>query len=122
MNFLAEMQILQGKLRQAAATSQEVISKLGERASIHSSRAYSRLSLLSREWNELDLAASQMQQAITLGEQAGQNIYMSTIYLASVQVLWARGEVKEAMAFRAQLELSQGNLAQAEHWGEKAGI
>jgi LuxR family maltose regulon positive regulatory protein len=145
MNFLAEMQIVQGKLHQAAATSQEVISKLAGRASIHSSRASSRLGHLSREWNELNQAAQYMQQAITLGEQAGQEVYMSPIYLASAQVHWARGEVREALAvlgkaeetaqrlgnrratqqaraFRAQLELAQGNLAQAERWCEEVGI
>jgi LuxR family maltose regulon positive regulatory protein len=136
---------VQDKLRQAAATSQEVISRLSGRASIHSSRAHSRLGRLSREWNELDLAINHMQQAITLGEQAGQDIYMSPVYLACAQVFWTRGEVREsfavldraeqaaqrlghrrateqARAFRAQLELAQGNLAAAERWSEEAGI
>ena len=145
LNFLAEMQLVQGKLHQAAATSQEVISRLAGRPSIHSSRASSRLGHLSREWNELDQAARYMQQAITLGEQAGQEIYMSPVYLVSAQVHWTRGEVREALAaldkaeqaavllghrrateraraFRARLELGQGNLAQAERWSEEAGI
>ena len=89
---------MQGKLHQAAATSQEVISTLAGRASIHSSLASSRLGRLSREWNELDLAVRHMQHAMTLGEQAGQNIYMSPIYLASAQVHWTRGEVRETLA------------------------
>jgi LuxR family transcriptional regulator, maltose regulon positive regulatory protein len=145
MNFLAEMQIVQGKLRQAVATSQEVISKLSGRASIHSSRASGRLGHLSREWNELDQAAQYVEQAITLGEQAGLDLFMSSIYLVSAQVQWARGEVGEALAtldkaeqiavqlghrrateqaraFRAQMELAQGKLAQAERWSEEAGV
>jgi len=145
MNFVAEMQLVQGKLHQAAATSQEVISTLAGRASIHSSRAYSRLGCLSREWNELDQSATYMQQALALGEQAGQDIYMSPVYLASAQVRWARGEMREALAlldkaeqvaqrlgnhratkqaraFQAQLELAQGNLALAERWSEEVGI
>jgi len=145
MNFLAEMQIVQGKLHQGAVTSQEVISKLAGRASIHSSRAYSRLGRLSRERNELDQASQYMQQAITLGDQAGQDIYMSPIYLVSAQIHWTRGEMSEALAtlnkaeqaaqrlghrrateqaraFRAQMELAQGNLAEAERWSEEAGI
>ena len=145
MNFVAELQIVQGKLHQAAATSQEVISKLAGRPSIHSSLASSRLGRLSREWNELDLAVRHMQHAMTLGEQAGQNIYMSPIYLASAQVHWTRGEVREALAdldkaeqaaqrlghhrasgqaqaFRVQLGLAQGNLSQAEQWSEEANI
>jgi LuxR family transcriptional regulator, maltose regulon positive regulatory protein len=145
MNFLAEMQIVQGKLHQASATSQEVISKLAGRLSIHSSRAHSRLGRLYLEWNELDLATRHMQQAITIGEQAGQEIYISPIYLANAQVFFARGEVRaafavldkaeqvalrlgrrstfeQARALRAQLELAQGNLAQAERWGEETGI
>ena len=145
MNFVAEMQLVQGKLHQAAATSQEVISTLAGRASIHSSRAYSRLGSLSREWNELDQSATYMQQALALGEQAGQDIYMSPVYLASSQVRWARGEIREALAlldkaeqaaqrlgnhratkqaqaFHAQLDLAQGNLAQAERWSEEVGI
>ena len=145
MNFIAEMQIVQGKLHEAAATSQEVISRLAGRASIHSSRASSRLGRLSREWNELDQATQYMQQAIALGEQAGLDLYMSPLFLASAQVHWTRGEVREALAdldkaaqaaqrlghrrataqaqaFRAQLGLAQGNLAQAEQWSEEAGL
>jgi LuxR family transcriptional regulator, maltose regulon positive regulatory protein len=145
MNFIAEMQMVQGKLHQAAATSQEVISTLAGRASIHSSRAYCRLGSLSREWNELDQAATNMQQALALGEQAGQDIYMSPVYLASAQIRWARGEIREtlalldkaeqaaqqlvndraskqARAFQAQVDLAQGNLAQAERWSEEVGF
>jgi ATP/maltotriose-dependent transcriptional regulator MalT len=145
MNFVAEMQIVQGKLHRAAATSQEVISKLSGRASIHSSRASSRLGHLSREWNELDQATQHVQQAITLGEQAGLDLYLSSIYLVSAQVHWTRGEVGEALtaldkaeqiavqlghrraaqqarAFLAQVQLAQGHLAQAERWGEEAGV
>jgi LuxR family transcriptional regulator, maltose regulon positive regulatory protein len=145
MNFLAELQIVQGKLHQAAATSQEVISQLSGRASIHSSRASGRLGQLSREWNELDQAAQYVQQAIMLGEQAGLDLYLSSIYLLSAQVLCARGKVGEALAvldkaeqtairlghrhaaeraraFRAWVELAQGNLAQAEQWSEEAGV
>lgn len=136
---------MQGKLHQAAATSQEAISKLGGRASIHSSRAANRLSRLFREWNELDQATRYMQQAIMLGEQAGLDLYMSPIYLASAQIHWTRGEVEEALAaldnaeqvaqrlgnhraieqaraFRAQVALAQGHLAQAERWSEEAGV
>ena len=145
MNFVAELQIVQGQLHQAAATSQEVISKFSGRPSIHSSRAFSRLGHLSREWNELDQAAWYMQQAIALGEQAGQDIYMSPIYLANAQVHWTRGEAREALAaldkaeetaqrlghrratwqaraFRAQWELAQGDIAAAERWSKEAGI
>lgn len=145
MNFLAETQIVQGKLLQAAATSQEIISKLSGRASIHSSRAANRLGHLSREWNELDQATRYVQQAITLGEQAGLDLYMSPIYLTSAQVLWTQGQVSEALAaldraeqaaqrlgnlraieraqaFRARVELAQGNLAQAEKWSNEVGV
>jgi LuxR family maltose regulon positive regulatory protein len=145
MNFLAELQIVQGKLHQAAATSQEVISQLGGRASIHGSRASGRLGQLSREWNELDLATRYVQQSILLGEQAGLDLYLSQNYLASAQVQWARGEVGEALvaldkaeqiavqlgnsraarqarAFRARVELAQGQLAAAERWSEEAGV
>jgi LuxR family maltose regulon positive regulatory protein len=145
MNFLAELQIVQGQLHQAAATSEEVISKLSGRASIHSSRASGKLGQLFREWNELDQATHYVQQSITLGEQAGLDLYLSQNYLTSAKVLWARGEVEEALtaldraeqvavqlgnarafrharAFRARVELAQGQLAQAEHWSVEAGV
>jgi LuxR family transcriptional regulator, maltose regulon positive regulatory protein len=145
MNFIAEMQIVQNRLHQAAATSQEIIDRLAGRASIHSSRAYSRLGRLSREWNELELATRQMRQALALGEQAGQEIYMSPVYLASAQIRWTQGEMREAFslldkaeqaaqrlgnrraiglarAFRAQLELAQGNLSLAEKCCEEVGL
>lgn len=145
MNFLAGVEIVQGKLHQAAETSWEVFNTLSGRSSIHSSTAQSRLGCLYREWNELALAAQHMQQAITLGEQAGQEIYMAPIYLASAQVLWVRGEegesfavlnkaeqvalrlehrsnVAQVRAFRAMLNLAQGNVAAAEQWSEAAAI
>jgi ATP/maltotriose-dependent transcriptional regulator MalT len=113
MNFVAEMQIVQSKLHQAAATSQEVISKLAGRASIHSSQVFSKLGRISREWNELDQAAHYMQQAVTLGEQAGQDIYMSSIYLANAQIHWTRGEISEtfiALDKAEQVAVQLGNL------------
>ena len=145
MNFLAELQIVQGQLHRAVATSQEVISKLGGRASIHSSRASGRLGQLFREWNELDRATRYVQQSILLGEQAGLDLYLSQNYLVSAQVQWARGKVGEALAalgkaeqvavqlenaraarqaraFRARMELAQGHLAAAERWSEEAGV
>lgn len=145
MNFVAEMQIVRGKLHQATAISQEVISKLAGCASIHSNLAYSRLGRLSCEWNELDQAVHHMQQAITLGEQAGQEIYMSAVYLANAKVLLARGQVSEtlvfldkaehvavqlghrravehAQTFRAQMEIAKGNFAEAERWSVEADL
>jgi LuxR family maltose regulon positive regulatory protein len=145
MNFVAELQIVQGKLHQAAATSQEVIRKLGGRASIHSSRALGRLGHISREWNDLDQAIQYVQQSILLGEQAGLDLYLSQNYLTSAQVYWTRGEagealaaldkaeqiavqlgnaraVRQARAVRARMELAQGHLAQASRWSEEAGV
>ncbi len=98
MNFVAELQIVQGKLHQAAATSQEVIRKLGGRASIHSSRASGRLGHILREWNELDQATQYVQQSIVLGEQAGLDLYLSQNYLTSAQVYWTQGKEGKALA------------------------
>ncbi len=142
MNFLADAEIVQGRLHHAAAISQEVMSSLNGRQSIHSSWAQSRLGGLYCEWNELDMAEQAVRQGVKLGEQAGQGIYMAPIYLLAAQVLWVRGEMEDALevlakaeraaqqlgdhhalehvhAFRARLALARDDLAQAEQWSAK---
>ena len=145
LNFLAEVEIVQSKLHQAAETSQEVINSLDGRPSIHSCAAHARLGHLYCEWNDLDQAVQHMQQAITLGEQAGQDIYMASMYLTGARIHWTRGEKSEAFAllnkagqaaqrlghssdssavraFRALYHLVQGDVAATEQWSETASL
>ncbi|HEV2654984.1 MAG TPA: hypothetical protein VGT82_08490, partial [Ktedonobacteraceae bacterium] len=111
LNFLADAEIVQGRLQRAAAISQEVMSSLHGRQSIHSSWALSRLGGLHCEWNELELAEQCVRQGITLGEQASQSIYMASIYLLAAQVLCIRGEMEDALEI----------LARAEHAAQRLG-
>ena len=55
-------------------------------------------------WNEIELAEQCVWQGIALGEQAGQGIYMASIYLLAAQVLWVRGKMEDALEILARAE------------------
>ncbi len=145
MNFLTGVEIVQGNLHQAAETSQEVIKRAGGLPNVHASGAHARLCSLYCEWNDRELALQHGRQAITLGEQIGQEPYMAPIYLIFAHALWVYGETTEVpamldkaehaaqhlgnqlsaaqvRALRAQLNLAQGNIEAVVQWNEAEAI
>lgn len=145
MDFLTRLEITQGKLRQSAETSHEILRLLSNRPSIHTAHAFSTLARLARERNELDQAIQYAQQSINAGEQIGLYIYLSPIYLNAARVHWTAGEqdraltllqqaeyiaqelgnptaIEQAKAFRMRLELAQGHLQPVEQWLTEIGL
>ncbi|MFL5653768.1 MAG: LuxR C-terminal-related transcriptional regulator, partial [Ktedonobacteraceae bacterium] len=149
---LARLQLLQGRLRQAAVTIEQAAQLAsghgGLQSLINGADYYFILGDLWREWNQLDRAEQQLVQGMGLvKETATADAEMITRgYLALARLQQARGESNQALAtldaftqvaeqrsfastllahgaaVRVQVELAQGNLAAAIHWAETHGF
>jgi LuxR family maltose regulon positive regulatory protein len=149
---LARLQLLQGRLHQAAVTIERAAQLApghgGLQALINGADYYFILGDLQREWNQLDRAEQQLVQGMGLvKETATADAEMITRgYLALARLQQARGESAQAIAtldafaqvadqrgfapillvhgaaVQAQVELAQGNLAAAIHWAETSGL
>jgi LuxR family maltose regulon positive regulatory protein len=152
LSALARLHVLQGKLRQAAATYAQVV-KVVPRPEVlqtifRSLFYYFGLGDLLREWNELEAAERHLLQGMTLiKETLTVDPFVALLgYTALAHLQQARGNTREArttldalahlaeqrhfaphlvaqvIAVRAQLELAQGNLSAAIHWADTRGL
>jgi len=149
---LARLQLLQGRLRQAAVTIEQAAQLASEhgglQALINGADYYFVLGDVWREWNRLDRSEQHLVQGMGLvKETATADAEMITRgYLALARLQQARGESNQALAtldaftqvadqrgfaptllahgaaVRAQVELGQGNLVAAIHWAETHGL
>ncbi len=149
---LARLQLLQGKLRQAARTIEQVIhlasGHAGLQALLNGADYYFILGDLLREWNQLDRAEQQLMQGMDLdrGTVTAEAEMIMRGYLALARLQQACGQGTRALqtldafallaqqrgfaptllaqgaAVRAQLALAQGNLTAAIRWAEKSGL
>ncbi|TMC20016.1 MAG: hypothetical protein E6J36_13640, partial [Chloroflexi bacterium] len=149
---LARLQLLQGRLRQAAVTIEQAAQLASEhgglQALINGADYYFVLGDVWREWNQLDRSEQHLVQGMGLvKETATADAEMITRgYLALARLQQARGESNQALAtldaftqvadqrgfaptllahgaaVRAQVELGQGNLVAAIHWAETHGL
>jgi LuxR family transcriptional regulator, maltose regulon positive regulatory protein len=149
---LARLQLLQGRLRQAALTIEQatqLVSKPGGlQTLLNGADYYIILGDLLREWNQLDQAEQHLTQGMELvGEMMTADAEMITrCYLTLARLQQARGEYSRALltldafaqmahrrgfapillaqgaAERTQVELAQGNLAAAMRWAESSGL
>ncbi len=151
-SYLASLQVLQGRLRTAAATYTEIerlVPGLDALHALDSSPAYYfGIGDLRREWNGLDAAEGYLVRGMAL-VQGGLATHASVIvrgYTALAQVQQAQGHseaalmtleafiwlaqerkffpllIERAMALRARLQLLQGDLPAALHWAEASGL
>jgi LuxR family maltose regulon positive regulatory protein len=152
INFLARMRMLQGRLRTAAATYEEVASVVlgrdGARDLVNSAGYYEGLGDIQREWNDLDSAESHLRRAVDL--VAGALMVDADVvthgYLSLARVQLARGRSPDALATlqeftnlarqrnffpllvargeaaRARLALVHGDLPAAVRWAEASGL
>ncbi len=152
MTLLARLHTLQGRLRQAAATYEQVVQVVPDREMLHvlvgSAGYYFGLGDLLREWNDLDEASRSLAQGMQLVKgtlTVDANIVMLG-YGALARLRQARGDYKGAFAtldaftqmarqrafvphlvargaaMQARLELAQGNLAAAIRWADASGL
>jgi LuxR family maltose regulon positive regulatory protein len=150
--YLASLQVLQGRLRAAAATYAEIERLVpGQDAlqALSSSPAYYiGMGDLWREWNDLEAAMDYLVRGIELIQQGLENdadVIMPG-YIALARVQQARGDgaaalatldafmrlarerkffpllIEQAAALRARLQLLQGDLPAAIRWAEASGL
>ena len=150
--LLARLHILQGRLRQAAATYTQVVQVVPQpevlQTMISSLFYYFGLGDLLREWNDLDTAKRHLAQGMA---QVKETLTVEPAaamlgYTALARLEQARGDSFEAFAtlddlahlaeqrhflphlltqvaaVRAQLQLAQGNLAAAIQWANRSGL
>ena len=149
---LARLQVLQGRLRQAAVTIEQATQlapKHGGLQSLINGADYHFIrGDLLREWNQFDSAGQQLVQGMDLVKEtatADAEMIMRG-YLALARLQQACGQSTEARetldafallsrqrgfapalvahgaAVRAQMDLAQGNLAAAIRWAEACGL
>jgi LuxR family transcriptional regulator, maltose regulon positive regulatory protein len=149
---LARLQLLQGKLRQAASTIEQVMHLAsGHRrlqALLNGADYYFILGDLLREWNQLERAKQQLEQGMDLdrGTLTAEAEMITRGYLALARLQQACGQRTQARetlnafarlchqsgfapvllargaAVQVQMELAQGNLAAAIGWAETSGV
>jgi len=152
ITLLAHLHVLQGRLRQAAATYAQVVQAVPRPEVLHtlftSLYYYFELGDLLREWNELDAAERHLAQGMALVNETLTVEPFVAIrgHIALARLEQAHGNTREALAtldalahlaqqrhfpphlvaqgaaVRAQLELAQGNVAAAIRWANSSGL
>ncbi len=150
--LLARLHILQGRLRQAAATYARVVQVIPRPEVLQTTPSslfyYFGLGDLLREWNELDVAKRHLAQGMALVNETLTVEPTAAMlgYTALARLQQAQGNTTAALAtldalarlaqqrhfaphlmtreaaVRAQLELAQGNMAAAIHWADTSGL
>ncbi len=149
---LARFQLLQGRLRQAASTIEQVLHLAsgheGLQDLLNGADYYFILGELLREWNQLERAKQQLEQGMDLdrGALTAEAEMITRGYLALARLQQACGQHTQARetldafarlcrqhgfapvllargaAAQAQVELAQGNLAAAIGWAETSSV
>jgi LuxR family transcriptional regulator, maltose regulon positive regulatory protein len=146
---LAHLQILQGQLSQADQTCRQALQQTQEQGGNQPARGPALVvrGQLAREWNELDLATSLLQEGITLCEQSANTRVLVHAYIELALIQQARGETtgaralmqqavqraerqriapsrgtQEVEAFQAWLFLLQGDEASSFRWLQSSGL
>ena len=147
---LAEVQVMQGYLHQAADTYQQMqllLARRGEQHATVAGDACVGMGALLCEWNDLDAAVQQLREGIECGKQGANARILLPGYVALTRALQALGDaagalgaIQEAMrvwqqyhvtrmwsvppvaTFQARLWLAQGDIASAAQWAQKQGL
>src|SRR5947209_8613234 len=152
ITLLARLQVLQGRLRQAAITYEQVVHVVPGQEMLHvlvgSAGYYFGRGDLLREWNELDEASRHLSQGMELvrGRLTVDAHVVTQGYTALARLQMARGDaslalatldaftqlaslrhfvphlVAHGLAVRAQVELAQDHLAAAIRWADASGL
>ncbi len=152
LTLFARLYVLQGRLREAATLYEEAVRVIGgpEVLQVLSSGPACPFGLAQvlYEWNKLDEAEQQLTHGMRLleGTTLVDADFMTLGYMALARLQQARGQVGQALAtldmfahlarthhfvphlvdrgiaMRAQVELSQGNLAAAIGWADACGL
>jgi LuxR family maltose regulon positive regulatory protein len=149
---MARFQITQGRLRQAAKTFEEAARAVPRqedlRTTVGSPAYYFGLADILREWNEMSMAEPLLEQGMELVNGGftvdAEVVTLGYITLARLQIVrleysqalttldtlthlahahsFAPHLIARALAWRAHIELAQGNLKAALSWVEQCGL
>ncbi|MEJ2263275.1 MAG: LuxR C-terminal-related transcriptional regulator [Anaerolineales bacterium] len=146
---LADLTFDQGRLHQAFDIYQETLqlaARPGGQKSPAAGMAYFGLGLIYYEWNDLDAAEANTQQAIDLCQNWGHFVNLAASFVLLSRLKQAQGDLDGAQqaihsaeeltrihalalraeswvkAFGVRLWLAQGNLEAATRWAEESGI
>jgi LuxR family maltose regulon positive regulatory protein len=150
--LLARLHLLQGRLRQAAATYARVVQLVPRPEVLQTAPSslfyYFGMGDLLREWNDLEAAEHYLSQGMALvketrtveppaailgyatlarlqqarGNTVAARATLDTLAHLAEQRHFASKMVTLGAAVRAQLELAQGNLAAAIRWADSSGL
>jgi LuxR family transcriptional regulator, maltose regulon positive regulatory protein len=150
--LLARLHVLQGRLRKAAATYEQVVQTVPRPEVLQTAHTsfyyYFGLGDLLREWNDLDAAERHLVQGMALVNETltVEPLVAVRGYTALARLQQVRGNAPAALAIlnglvqlaeqrhfpphlvtrgaavRAELELAQGNVAAASHWADTSDL
>ena len=143
----AGLQTMQGQLHKAAATCQDALALAGDCAAQSGRRlpvtgyVHARLSIVLREWNELETALHHAREGVRLSERWGWTEALVGGYISLAKALHATGDIDGALAaaqkakraargvsswfeaytaaLEARLWLVQGNTKAAYRWASQ---
>jgi LuxR family maltose regulon positive regulatory protein len=140
-HFLAQLRVLQGRLREAGAIYQQALQFVAGQKGKVVFAGIERVGMgdLLREWNDLESASHYISEGLRLTEASGDFEFLRDGYIARARLDQANGSLDSALAFiqkaaqtvrrsqlawdtalieawRARLWLAQGNLPAAERW------
>lgn len=136
---LGYVQMLQGKLRDAVKTYQDVLRRYDNRFHNQAIRADIGLGVIHRAWNDLEASRRHLDSALEIDRQTSFGKKWPWLHVENGRTLALTGEmesavaelnraielgeqagnrriVREAQAYLARLALAQGNLIAAEKW------
>jgi len=144
---LARVLVTQGRLHQAATACQDalqLVNEYGGQRLPFAGYAYTRMSGVLREWNELETATRYAKEGVRLCEQWGLADVLMTGYVELAGTLQAIGNADGAIdaikkakktastqsvlavdsieSIEAQLRLAQGDVVAASLWAQKSGL
>jgi LuxR family transcriptional regulator, maltose regulon positive regulatory protein len=148
LTTLGRLQMLQGRLRAAAATYAETVRVVGGAPGMHSPAANVGLAELHLAWNDLDAAERQLISTMDLlrvssaedadivvhgylafanlqrarGDHTGARLTLAELIEVARQRAFWPGLVAHAHAARANLALCQGDLPLAAEWAATSGL
>jgi len=145
VHYLAQLRILQGRLREAKVLYHEAILKIEPEEPVYAGLNYIGLGYLLCETNHLADARRYLEKGLEAAEEGGNFVFISDGYIALSRLEQAMGNVEEALcllqkaedlfqlgrmtsalirnkALKARLWLSQGNLMVVEQWAKSCGL
>lgn len=141
-HYLAQLRVLQGRLHEACEIYEQAIEYAGKQSTtVYSGVEYVGRGDLKREWNQLEAAALEIQKGLELAEAGDFILTLTEVYRVSVRLAlsqkdWEAAwmyiqkaeqlarrspssvEIDHLQAWQARLQLTQGNLGEAQLWAD----